>query len=70
MDSCEVPIVGGGPAGSSCAKRLREAGIETVILDKATFPRDKRAAAGLLLRWLRNRGLIPGGICARARSWG
>ena len=41
MDSCEVLIVGGGPAGSSCAKRLREAGIETVILDKATFPRDK-----------------------------
>ena len=41
MDSCEVLIVGGGPAGSSCARRLREAGIETVILDKATFPRDK-----------------------------
>ena len=41
MDSCEVLIVGGGPAGSSCARRLREAGIDTVILDKATFPRDK-----------------------------
>lgn len=41
MDSCEVLIVGGGPAGSSCARRLREAGIETIILDKATFPRDK-----------------------------
>jgi len=41
MDSCEVLIVGGGPAGSSCAKRLCEAGIETIILDKATFPRDK-----------------------------
>jgi menaquinone-9 beta-reductase len=41
MDSCEVLIVGGGPAGSSCARRLCEAGIETVILDKATFPRDK-----------------------------
>jgi len=41
MESCEVLIVGGGPAGSSCARRLREAGIDTVILDKATFPRDK-----------------------------
>jgi menaquinone-9 beta-reductase len=41
MDSCEVLIVGGGPAGSSCARLLCEAGIDTVILDKATFPRDK-----------------------------
>lgn len=41
MDSCEVLIVGGGPAGSSCARQLREAGIDTIILDKATFPRDK-----------------------------
>lgn len=41
MESCEVLIVGGGPAGSSCAKRLREAGVDAVILDKATFPRDK-----------------------------
>lgn len=41
MESCEVLIVGGGPAGSSCAKWLREAGVDTVILDKAKFPRDK-----------------------------
>ena len=41
MESCEVLIAGGGPAGSSCARRLREAGIDAVILDKAVFPRDK-----------------------------
>jgi menaquinone-9 beta-reductase len=41
MDSCEVLIVGGGPAGSSCARRLREAGLDTITLDKSTFPRDK-----------------------------
>ena len=41
MESCEVLIVGGGPAGSSCARRLCEAGIDTIVLDKATFPRDK-----------------------------
>jgi menaquinone-9 beta-reductase len=41
MDSCQVLIVGGGPAGSSCARRLHAAGIDTIILDKATFPRDK-----------------------------
>jgi menaquinone-9 beta-reductase len=41
MDSCEVLIVGGGPAGSSCARRLHAAGVDTVILDKSSFPRDK-----------------------------
>jgi len=41
MDSCQVLIVGGGPAGSSCARRLHDAGIDTIILDKRVFPRDK-----------------------------
>lgn len=41
MDSCDVLIVGGGPAGSSCAWGLRRAALDTVILDKCTFPRDK-----------------------------
>ena len=39
MDSCDVLIVGGGqrvrPARGNCA----EAGLDTVILDKSTFPR-------------------------------
>lgn len=41
MDSCDVLIVGGGPAGSSCAWALRSAGMRVVILDKAAFPRNK-----------------------------
>ena len=41
MDACDVLIVGGGPAGSSCAWELRRSGLETIILDKQTFPRDK-----------------------------
>jgi menaquinone-9 beta-reductase len=41
MDSCSVLIVGAGPAGSSCARRLHQAGLDTIILDKRTFPRDK-----------------------------
>jgi menaquinone-9 beta-reductase len=41
MISCDVLIVGGGPAGSACAWRLREAGLDTVVLDRAVFPRDK-----------------------------
>jgi menaquinone-9 beta-reductase len=41
MDSCDVLIVGGGPAGSSCAWALRHSGLDVAILDKSVFPRDK-----------------------------
>ena len=41
MDACDVLIVGGGPAGSSCAWKLRNSGLRVTILDKAVFPRDK-----------------------------
>jgi menaquinone-9 beta-reductase len=41
MRSCDVLIVGAGPAGSSCAWGLRSSGLDVVVLDKASFPRDK-----------------------------
>ena len=41
MDACDVLIVGAGPAGSSCAWKLRDSGLNVVILDRQTFPRDK-----------------------------
>jgi len=41
MHSCDVLIVGGGPAGSACAWQLRRAGIDAAILDRSVFPRDK-----------------------------
>ena len=44
MDTCDVLIVGGGPAGSTCAWALRRAGIDAVVLDRAAFPRDKVCA--------------------------
>lgn len=44
MDRCDVLVVGGGPAGSSCARRLVRAGFDVVVLDKARFPRDKVCA--------------------------
>lgn len=43
-ESCDVLIVGGGPAGSSCARMLRRAGVDVLILDKSEFPRDKVCA--------------------------
>jgi len=44
MDACDVVIVGGGPAGSSCAWALRNSGLDVVILDRAPFPRNKLCA--------------------------
>jgi flavin-dependent dehydrogenase len=44
MDTCEVLIAGGGPAGSTCAWKLRQAGLDVVVMDKAAFPRDKVCA--------------------------
>jgi flavin-dependent dehydrogenase len=44
VERCDVLIVGGGPAGSSCAWTLRRAGLDVVILDRKTFPRDKVCA--------------------------
>jgi len=41
MKSCDVLIVGGGPAGSTCAWKLRQAGLDVCVLDKSRFPRDK-----------------------------
>src|SRR5579864_8079764 len=41
MDSCDVLIAGAGPAGTSCAWKLRDSGLNVVILDKQVFPRDK-----------------------------
>jgi len=44
MRSSEVIIVGGGPAGSSAAWRLKRAGAEVLVLDRERFPRLKLCA--------------------------
>lgn len=44
MDSCDALILGGGPSGSSCAWQLRRHGLDVVVMDKASFPRDKVCA--------------------------
>jgi menaquinone-9 beta-reductase len=40
----EVLIVGGGPAGATCAWALRRQGVDCRIIDRATFPRVKLCA--------------------------
>ncbi|MBI2188413.1 MAG: NAD(P)/FAD-dependent oxidoreductase [Acidobacteria bacterium] len=44
MLHCDALIVGGGPAGSTCARILTRAGWDVLVLDRARFPRDKVCA--------------------------
>ena len=44
MRTCDVLIVGGGPAGSSAARQLKRAGADVLVLDKERFPRLKLCA--------------------------
>lgn len=43
-EQCDVLIVGGGPGGSSCAYGLKKSGLDVIVLDRRTFPRDKTCA--------------------------
>ena len=37
----DVAIVGAGPAGSTCAALCAEAGLKTLVIERANFPREK-----------------------------
>jgi len=41
MEAFDVAIVGGGPAGSSCAAFCAGAGLRTLVLEREQFPREK-----------------------------
>ncbi|MCC7077829.1 MAG: NAD(P)/FAD-dependent oxidoreductase [Acidimicrobiia bacterium] len=49
----DVVVVGGGPAGSAAALWAMRLGLECVITDKASFPRDKTCGDGLTATALR-----------------
>jgi flavin-dependent dehydrogenase len=44
----DVIIIGGGPAGSTCAWKLRQKGIDCLLLDKQNFPRLKSCGGWLV----------------------
>ena len=56
MGEWDVAIVGGGPAGSTAAYRLASAGARVLLVDKASFPRDKPCGGGVTGRAAR---LLP-----------
>ena len=57
MRSCEVLIVGGGPAGSTAAWKLRRAGADVLVLDRERFPRLKLCAGWITPEVVRELGM-------------
>lgn len=46
--SCDVVVVGAGPAGSAAAWQLARRGLDVVLVDQHVFPRDKVCGDGLI----------------------
>ena len=58
----EVAIIGAGPAGTAAAISLGASGVDVVLIDKTSFPRDKTCGDGLTaaaLRLLKTIGVSP-----------
>ena len=61
MKHTDVLIVGAGPAGSVCGYLLKQAGVDCLLIDHATFPRDKICGGGLTPKaWHLLDRLLPG----------
>jgi geranylgeranyl reductase family protein len=65
-DDADVIVVGAGPSGSAAAHYLAAAGAEVLLLEKATFPRDKICGDGLTPRAVRE--LIAMGVPIREQD--
>ncbi len=46
--SCDVLVIGAGPAGSACAQTLAASGLHVLLADQHDFPRDKVCGDGLI----------------------
>ena len=50
FDTADVIVVGAGPAGSAAAYHMATAGLDVLLLEKTSFPREKVCGDGLTPR--------------------
>jgi geranylgeranyl reductase family protein len=65
-EDAEVVVVGAGPAGSAVATYLARAGLDVLLLEKSSFPREKVCGDGLTPRGVKQ--LIDLGIDTREEA--
>lgn len=70
--AADVVVVGAGPAGSAAAAWLARAGVDVLLVDAATFPRDKPCGDGLTPRAIAELDALgmSDWLVGRARNWG
>jgi len=69
MQTKEVVIIGGGPAGASCAGRLVQQGVDTLLLDAQAFPRLKLCAGWITPQVLADLQIDPAHYPQRFNSF-
>jgi geranylgeranyl reductase family protein len=62
VERYDAAVIGAGPAGSVTAIHLARGGAKVLLLDKASFPRDKPCGGGLTLRAVRQLPVDPGPV--------
>ncbi len=65
-DTADVIVVGAGPAGSTAAYHLANAGLDVLLLEKTSFPREKVCGDGLTPRAVK--ALTTMGLPVRAED--
>ncbi|MFF3751508.1 geranylgeranyl reductase family protein [Streptomyces sp. NPDC002018] len=66
-EEADVIVVGAGPAGSSAAFHLAQAGVDVLLMEKSRFPREKVCGDGLTPRAVYQ--LIRMGVDIKAPGW-
>ncbi len=76
MERFDCVVCGAGPAGTTCGKYLAEKGLDVIVLEKGSFPRDKACGGALRPSIIREfdylkKGLsrIPHTLCYRAKMY-
>ncbi|MHA2322797.1 MAG: geranylgeranyl reductase family protein [Candidatus Thorarchaeota archaeon] len=62
----DLAVIGGGPAGATCARRAAEAGLDVVLLEKTHHPREKPCGGALGPQTIQNIDLDISSVIERS----